>query len=138
MSVEEMTADFTNYQIDFNDYCSQKRLYECPTCSSKALRKLHRPVLVEFPEDIDCKNLLDLKKKFEIKLALIIGVRERDLVLLTYKEGSTVLYYSLPVAVADKAFPLSPEQLEMLAKIGVNNCYKYSEPIIKVRCLFES
>ena len=130
-----MTADFKSYVKAFHEYCSQIRLYECPTCFSKALRELHRPLLVEFPDDIDHMTLQDLKNKFETKLALIIGVKERDLVLLTYKDGSTVLVYSLPRAVADKVFPLSPEQYKMLAKIGVSKCYLYSEPTNQVRCM---
>ena len=131
MSDSQMTEDFKKYEEDFIDYCSQRRLYECPTNFSKAHCKLHRPVFIEFPEDIDNKNLLDLKIKFEVKLALIIGVKERDLVLLTYKDGSTVLVYSLPVAVADKVFPLSIEQEERLKDLGVSKCYLYTEPTIQ-------
>ena len=135
MSNFEMTVEFTNYEKAFNEYCSQRKLYECPTCFSPILHKLNRPVLIEFPEDIDDITLFDLKKKLERKLARIIGVKERDFVLLTYKDGSTVLVYSLPRSVADKVFPLSPEQKEMLAKIGVSKCYLYSEPTNQVRCM---
>ena len=137
MTDGNLTVDFENYRKDFEKYCSQRRLYECPTYFTKALHKAHRPILVEFPTDIDDTTLLDLKKKLEVKLALILGVKERDLVLLTYKDGSTVLVYSLPRAVADKVFPLSPEQEELLAKIGVSKCYLYSspEPKSQVQCM---
>ena len=135
MSDGNLTVDFENYRKEFEKYCSQRRLYECPTYFSKALGKRHSSILVEFPADIDDMTLLDLKKKLEVKLALIIDVKRRDLVLLTYKDGSTVLVYSLPRAVADKAFPLSPEEEEMLAMIGVSKCYLYNEPKSQVKCM---
>ena len=133
----KMTKDFENYKKSFSKYCSKRKLYECPTYFAKRHPKLHRPVLVEFPDDIDHESLLDLKERLQGELASIICVQGRDLVLLTYTTGSTVLFYSLPIAVAEKAFPLSPEQEERLRELGVSKCYTYQDPesTDQVRCI---
>ena len=89
MASSKNTADLNSYKKAFHEYCSQRRIYECPTYYSKTLHKLHRPLLVEVPEDIDYISMRDLKNRFEIKLALILDIRDRDLVLLTYNDVST-------------------------------------------------
>ena len=133
----KMTEDFEKYKKLFRKFCSERRVYECPTYFAKLNPKLQKPVLVEFPEDVDYTNLLVLKERFQGKLASIIGVRGRDLVLLTYTTGSIVLFYSLPIAVSEKAFPLSPEQWERLRELGVSKCYTYQDPesTDQVRCI---
>ena len=121
-NISEMLEE---YEKRFEEYCSNRRIYECPTHFSNANRNLHRPLLVELPEDI---SLCDIKE-LEIKLARILAVKNRDLVLLTYKVGSTVLIYSLPRAVADEVFPLSPEQKKLLTIMGIRKCYLYHEKV---------
>ena len=130
--------DLQLYKESFNEYCSSRRLYECPKKFSEANRELHRLLIAEFPTNISTKtDLQHLKKDFEMELRGILGIRKEDLDLLTYKNSATILIYSLPRAVADKVFqiPLSPEQEEMLVKIGLSKCYLYPEPTNQVRCI---
>ena len=119
LSDEKMTPEFQRYRNLLSDYC-KRRLYECPAYIARTHHKLRVPLLMKLPEDAINIVLSDLKK-FERKIALIIGVR--DLVLLTYSKGCTCLIYSLPKAVAEKSFPLSPGQTSMLEKLGVSEFY---------------
>ena len=121
LSDQKMTPEFEEYKTSLKDYC-KRRLYECPTYIARTHHKLRVPLLMKLPEDIVDQALSDLKK-FEKKFALIVGVK--DLVLLTYSKGCTCLIYSLPKAVAEKSFPLSPGQVKTLAKLGVSQCYLY-------------
>ena len=121
LSDQKMTPQFEEYKKSLNDYC-KRRIYECPSYIARTHHKLRVPLLMKLPEDVVDKTLSDLKK-FENKIALIIGVK--DLVLLTYNKGCTCLIYSLPKSVAENSFPLSPGQVKTLAKLGVSQCYLY-------------
>ena len=116
---KRMLKHLKSYKKKFEEYCLNRNLYDCPWKLSEANRKLHCPLIVEFPTT-DIKLQL-LKKDFGLELREILGIRNQDLILLTH-ENARVLIYSLPRPVANKAFPLSPVQKETLQKIDAN-CY---------------
>jgi hypothetical protein len=121
-----------SYKESFKKYCLSRRLYECPTHLSKASRKLHRLLIVEFPRNISTHTTLQhLRKEFEMELKEILGIWDQDLILLNHQNSATVLIYSLPKDVANEVFPLSPEQEEMFTVLEVRKCYLYHEPTIQ-------
>ena len=118
----ELFHEFTEYNQKFEDYC-RRSVFECPNLIASYEPEYHKPLFVKVADEDGGFSLNYLRKKFETKLATIIHVEQRDLVLLTYQKGCTQLIYSLPRAVVEKAFPLSQMQIEMLLKVGVLECY---------------
>ena len=123
----ELFHQLNEYNNEFEEFC-KRSVFECPHLISNFKPEYHDCLFVKLAdEDDDFKNpsLKNLKNKFETKLSMIIKVEPLHLVLLTYQDGCTQLLYSLPRAVAKKAFPLSQEQKEMLMKM-VLECYLFS------------
>ena len=131
----ELFREFNEYNKEFEEFC-QRSVFECPELIANYEPDYHYCMFVKLAdEDDEFKNpsLKYLQNKFETKLAAIINVEPRDLVLLTYQDGCTQLIYSLPRAVAKKAFPLSQVQKEMLLKMGVLECYLFpDDPVDEV------
>ena len=129
----ELFNKFKKYEEDFNAFC-RRSLFECPNLIANYDPVYHVPLFVKVAdEEFKNPSLMHLREKFEDTLASIIEVEDRDLVLLTYQDGCTQLIYSLPRAVAKKAFPLSQEQNEKLLKMGVLECYLFpDDPLDKV------
>ena len=131
----ELSREFNEYNKEFEEFCLRS-VFECPNLIANYEPDYHNCLFVKLAdEDDEFKNpsLKHLHDKFENKLATIINVEPRDLVLLTYQDGCTQLIYSLPRAVAKKAFPLSQEQKEMLLKMGVLECYLFpDDPVDEV------
>ena len=132
----ELLHELNKYNKELEEYC-QRSLFECPHLVANYEPKLHDCLFVKLADEDDDASLKDLKNKFEPKLATIIKVEPRDLVLLTYQGGCTQLIYSLPRAVARKSFPLSQVQQEMLLKMGVLECYLFpDDPLDEVRKIY--
>ena len=114
--------EFIEYEKEFKAFC-RRSVFECPNLIADYEPLYQVPLFVKLAdEEFNNPSLSDLEKKFKTALATIIEVEPRHLVLLTYQDGCTQLIYSLPRAVAKKAFPLSQEQKEMLLKMGVLEC----------------
>ena len=111
----ELFHEFTEYNKKFEDYC-RRSVFQCPNLIASYEPEYHNPLFVKVADEDGRFSLNDLRKKFETKLVTIIHVERRDMVLLTYQEGCTQLIYSLPKAVAEKTFPLSQMQKQMLLK----------------------
>ena len=129
----ELITEFTEYTKEFEDFC-RRSVFECSNLIANYEPFYQVPLFVKLAdEEFKNPSLTDLRENFENILATIIEVEPRDLVLLTYQDGCTQLIYSLPRAVAKKAFPLSQEQKEMLLKMGVLECYLFpDDPIDRV------
>ena len=138
----ELLHEFNEYNKEFEEFC-KRSVFECPNLIANYDPEYHDCLFVKLAdaEEGEFKNpsLKCLQNKFETKLATIINVEPRDLVLLTYQDGCTQLIYSLPRAVAKKEFPLSQEQKEMLLKMGVLECYLFpDDPVdeVSLRIIF--
>ena len=115
--------DYEDYVKDFKAYCNRS-LFHCPNLIAKHSPKYSKPLFVKVDDDVfKNPNINQFKKNFESSLVKIINIKQRDLVLLTYGEGCTLLVYGVRHSAAKRAFPLSQQQIEMLSKIGVQNCY---------------
>ena len=124
------------YKKELEEYC-RRSVFECPHLVANYEPRLHNCLFVKLADEHDDPSLKDLQNNFEPKLATIIKVEPRDLVLLTYQGGCTQLIYSLPRAVAKKGFPLSQVQQEMLLKMGVLECYLFpDDPLDEVRKIY--
>ena len=107
----------------FNSYC-ERSLFHCPNLIGKYSKEYSNPLFVKVDDAVFKNSTINrYRKEFESSLVTIIKIEHRDLVLLTYGEGCTRLVYSLRHSAANRAFPLSQQQNEMLSKIGVQNCY---------------
>ena len=132
----ELFPDFIEYEKDFDAFC-RRSVFECPNLIANYEPLSQVPLFVKLAdEEFNNPSLSDLEKKFKTALATIIEVEPRHLILLTYQDGCTQLIYSLPRAVAKKAFPLSQEQQEMLLIMGVLDCYLFpDDPLDEVNHL---
>ena len=107
----------------FNSFC-ERSLFHCPNLIGKYSKEYSNPLFVKVDDAVFKNSIINrYRKDFESSLVTIINIEHRDLVLLTYGEGCTWLVYSLRHSAANRAFPLSQQQNEMLSKIGVQNCY---------------
>ena len=135
----ELIPEFIEYEKEFKAFC-RRSVFECPNLIADYEPLYQVPLFVKLAdEEFNNPSLSNLKKKFKTALATIIEVEPRHLVLLTYQDGCTQLIYSLPRAVAKKAFPLSQVQKEMLLKMGVLECYLFpDDPIdeVSVRIIY--
>ena len=137
----ELFNKFKKYEEKFKAFC-KRSLFECPDLIANYDPEYHIPLFVKVglaDEEFKNPSLMYLRENFQDTLASIIEVEDRDLVLLTYQDGCTQLIYSLPRAVAKKAFPLSQEQREMLLKMGVLECYLFPDgPVdeVSLRIIF--
>ena len=132
----ELLHKLNKYNKELEKYC-RRSVFECPHLMASYEPRLHHCLFVKLADEDDDPSLKDLQNKFEPKLATIINVEPRDLVLLTYQGGCTQLIYSLPRAVAKKGFPLSQVQQEMLLKMGVLECYLFpDDPLDEVRKIY--
>ena len=107
----------------FNSYCARS-LFHCPNLIGKFSKEYSNPLFVKVDDAVfKNTNINQYKENFESSLVTIINIKLRDLVLLTYGKGCTLLVYGVRQSAAKRAFPLSQQQIEMLSKIGVQNCY---------------
>ena len=121
----EAFPEFNEYEKRFKFFC-KRSVFECPNLIANYEPLYQDPVFLKLAdEEFKNPSLIHLRESFENALAKVIQVEPRDLILLTYMDGCTQLIYSLPRAVAKKAFPLSQVQKEMLMKMGVLECYLF-------------
>ena len=124
LCLPEGLKEYEDYVEGFKAYCNRS-LFHCPNLIAQYSPKYSNPLFVKVDNDVfkTYSNIEQFKKKFELSLATIINIKQRDLVLLTYGKGCTQLVYGVRQSAAKRAFPLSQQQIEMLSKIGVQNCY---------------
>ena len=129
----ERIPEFIEYEKEFKAFC-RRSVFDCPNLIANYEPLSQVPLFVKLAdEEFNNPSLSDLEKQFKTALATIIEVEPRHLILLTYQDSCTHLIYSLPRAVAKKAFPLSQEQKEMLLKMGVLECYLFpDDPVDEV------
>ena len=135
----ELFNKLKKYEENFKAFC-KRSLFECPNLIATYDPDYHIPFFMKVAdEEFKNPSLMHLRENFQDTLASIIELEDRDLVLLTYQDGCTQLIYSLPRAVAKKAFPLSQEQKELLSKVGVLECYLFpDDPVdeVSLRIIF--
>ena len=114
---------YEEYVKCFNSYC-ERSLYHCPNLIGKYSKEYTNPLFVKVDDAVFKNSSINrYREDFETSLVKIIYVEQRDLKLLTYGEGCTLLVYGVRHSAAKRAFPLSQQQNEMLLKIGVQKCY---------------
>ena len=123
---------FDDYNKDFETYC-RRSFYECPKEIGKYSNNYSKPLFFKVDDAVlKNSNIRQYKNDFETALGKILNIK-RDLMLLTYDKGCTQLVYSLQISEAKRAFPLSQQQKERLAEIGVKECYFITDQDAKVK-----
>ena len=124
--------EFDDYSKEFETYC-RRSLYECPKGIAKCSKDYSKRLVFKV-DDAVFKNssINQYRRDFETALVTILNLK-RDLALQTYEKGCTQLVYSLLISEAKRAFPLSQQQKERLAEIGVKECYFITDQDTKVK-----
>ena len=120
------TGGLEGYQHDFKQYC-ERRVFECPLPIEKGYSPPRDTALiVKFQPDLRNAKLLQLNEVL-YRIRAIIKAK-KFLKVATVKGGCTEVFFTLPRALAQEVFPLTPKQEELLVACGVLQYYIYPDP----------
>lgn len=130
----EVKKELKSYKVSFEDYC-KRHVFECPFYSQKNSKS--SDIVVKIGEVANLGQFtLNSLKRFQLRLAEILGIKKRTLRVCGVAEGCLEIILQVPLAFESLIFPLSPEVESQLRDLGVTslNCgdYCFDHPKPKV------
>ena len=118
LGTDEDKQNMTGYKEDFLVYASRRLFIEIPSENdlSPSKWKVLMFVIIDSSYD-DCE--IGHLKRLQTNLSKIFNLSEGILQLRRVRKGSVQLVFEIPDFIANKIFPLSPDQESALQELGV-------------------
>ena len=128
LGTQEDKTELEKYERVFMEY-AERKVVECPTQVALIDDINQAMIFVKLDDSYD-KCTVSHLKLFVGKLSEVLNLRDGVLQLVTVKSGCFELTFQVPLFVQQATFPLSLEQEESLAQLGVlklcSGSYTYS------------